>query len=200
MTIREQLEERERKDLSPLACLSAESQGRMQPVEPCPVRTCFQRDTDRIVHSKAFRRLKHKTQVFLQPEGDHYRTRMTHTLEVARVARTIARGLGLQRIYTVGIQNDRVLGVCQNITHYGSCSVGAAEARSDERDIAGSDSAQCLFRGIQRQRAVLSRRERIGHGYIHLLGHHRPDRGRHLQRHKPGAGTHGRLGGQDRCP
>ena len=100
MTIREQLEERERKDLSPLACLSAESRGRIRPVEPCPMRTCFQRDTDRIVHSKAFRRLKHKTQVFLQPEGDHYRTRMTHTLEVARVARTIARGLGLNEDLT----------------------------------------------------------------------------------------------------
>ncbi len=100
MTIRQQLEERERKDLSPFACLSANSQGRRRPVEPCPVRTCFQRDTDRIVHCKAFRRLKHKTQVFLQPEGDHYRTRMTHTLEVARVARTIARGLGLNEDLT----------------------------------------------------------------------------------------------------
>ena len=95
MTIREELEKREEKDLSPLACLSARSRGRQRPEEPCPVRTCFQRDTDRIVHCKAFRRLKHKTQVFLQPQGDHYRTRMTHTLEVARVARTIARGLGL---------------------------------------------------------------------------------------------------------
>ncbi len=100
MTIREQLEERERKDLSPFACLAAESKGRQRPVEPCPVRTCFQRDTDRIVHCKAFRRLKHKTQVFLQPEGDHYRTRMTHTLEVSRVARTIARGLGLNEDLT----------------------------------------------------------------------------------------------------
>lgn len=100
MTIREQLEERERKDLSPFACLSAQSRGRARPAEPCPVRTCFQRDTDRIVHCKAFRRLKRKTQVFLQPEGDHYRTRMTHTLEVARVARTIARGLGLNEDLT----------------------------------------------------------------------------------------------------
>jgi len=100
MTIREQLEERERKDLSEYACLSRNSRGRKIPIEPCQVRTCFQRDTDRIVHSKAFRRLKRKTQVFLQPEGDHYRTRMTHTLEVARVARTIARGLGLNEDLT----------------------------------------------------------------------------------------------------
>ena len=100
MTIREELEQRERKDLSPLACCSADSKGRQRPEEECPIRTCFQRDIDRIVHSKAFRRLKHKTQVFLQPEGDHYRTRMTHTLEVARVARTIARGLGLNEDLT----------------------------------------------------------------------------------------------------
>ncbi len=100
MTIREELELREKKDLLPGACLSSESRGRARAEEPCPVRTCFQRDTDRIVHSKAFRRLKHKTQVFLQPQGDHYRTRMTHTLEVARVARTIARGLGLNEDLT----------------------------------------------------------------------------------------------------
>lgn len=95
MNIREELEAREEKMLSPYACLAKDSQGREQPAEPCPLRTCFQRDIDRVVHCKAFRRLKHKTQVFLRPEGDHYRTRMTHTLEVARVARTIARGLGL---------------------------------------------------------------------------------------------------------
>ena len=100
MTIREELERRGEKDLSPLACRASESRGRQRPEEPCPVRTCFQRDTDRIVHSKAFRRLKHKTQVFLQPQGDHYRTRMTHTLEVVRVARTIARGLGLNEDLT----------------------------------------------------------------------------------------------------
>ncbi len=93
MTVREQLEERERACLAPYACLSANSRGREKPIQPCQVRTCFQRDVDRIVHCKAFRRLKHKTQVFLQPEGDHYRTRMTHTLEVTRIARTMARGL-----------------------------------------------------------------------------------------------------------
>ena len=95
MTLREQTEAMERELLSPFACLSSQSKGRRVPVEPCPTRTCFQRDIDRIVHSKAFRRLKHKTQVFLEPEGDHYRTRMTHTIEVSRIARTIARGLRL---------------------------------------------------------------------------------------------------------
>lgn len=100
MTERERREAQERRFLSPYACLSADSRGRAWPVEPCPVRTCFQRDIDRIVHSKAFRRLMHKTQVFLHPEGDHYRTRMTHTIEVVRIARTLARGLQLNEDLT----------------------------------------------------------------------------------------------------
>ena len=93
MTIREQQEKREREMLAPWATFADSSAGRLREMEPCPYRTCFQRDVDRITHCKAFRRLKHKTQVFLQPEGDHYRTRLTHTLEVARIARTISRAL-----------------------------------------------------------------------------------------------------------
>ncbi len=94
--IRERLEQEEHARLSPYAAFSDRSRGRLRAGETeSPARTCFQRDTDRITHSKAFRRLMHKTQVFLKPEGDHYRTRMTHTLEVARIARTIARGLRL---------------------------------------------------------------------------------------------------------
>ena len=100
MTVRERREALEQQILSPYACRSVDSRGRQRPVEPCPVRTCFQRDIDRIIHSKAFRRLMHKTQVFLQPEGDHYRTRMTHTIEVARIARTLARGLQLHEDLT----------------------------------------------------------------------------------------------------
>ena len=100
MTIREEYEALEGRTLSPYACPAAASRGRARPLAQCPMRTCFQRDIDRIVHSKAFRRLKHKTQVFLQPEGDHYRTRMTHTLEVTRIARTIARGLRLNEDLT----------------------------------------------------------------------------------------------------
>ncbi len=93
--LREQQERREKEYLSPYACLSSESKGRDHPIASCSVRTNFQRDVDKIIHSKAFRRLKHKTQVFLLPENDYYRTRLTHTLEVARIARTIARGLSL---------------------------------------------------------------------------------------------------------
>lgn len=83
------------KYLSPYACKDCDSKGRARPLPSCPLRTEFQRDRDRIIHSKAFRRLKHKTQVFLSPEGDHYRTRLTHTLEVSQIARTIARSLRL---------------------------------------------------------------------------------------------------------
>ena len=95
-TIREQLELAELERLSPKSAKAVQTRGRLRADEPeSSVRTCFQRDTDRIIHSKAFRRLMHKTQVFLKPEGDHYRTRMTHTLEVSRIARTIARALWL---------------------------------------------------------------------------------------------------------
>lgn len=93
MDIRIRQEELERATLSPFAKLSAESAGRARPEESDPIRTAFQRDRDRIVHCKAFRRLKHKTQVFIDPEEDHYRTRLTHTLEVSQIARTIARAL-----------------------------------------------------------------------------------------------------------
>ncbi len=95
MTIREEFEKREKSFMSPFGCLSAESLGRRKPEAPCPIRTAFQVDRDRIVYSNAFRRLKYKTQVFLSPLGDHYRTRLTHTLEVAEIARNIARAMRL---------------------------------------------------------------------------------------------------------
>lgn len=110
MTLREQFQERENAVLSPVACRSAQSRGRVRQEKECDVRTPFQRDVDRIVYSKAFRRLKHKTQVFLQPEGDHYRTRMTHTLEVSRIARTIARALFLNEDLTEAIALGHDLG------------------------------------------------------------------------------------------
>ena len=92
---RQQRELIERSLIGPYGVLSENSRGRLEAEEECVMRTCFQRDIDRITHSKSFRRLKHKTQVFLQPEGDHYRTRLTHTLEVSRLARTVARALQL---------------------------------------------------------------------------------------------------------
>ena len=95
MTIRQSLEQYEKEYLSPYATLSKNSKGRLRPEEQCDIRPVFQRDRDRIIHSKSFRRLKDKTQVFLTPEGDHYRTRLTHTLEVSQNARTIAKALRL---------------------------------------------------------------------------------------------------------
>ena len=93
MIIRERLEQWEREHLSAYAALSEKSKGRLKQEEQCDIRPVFQRDRDRIIHCKAFRRLKDKTQVFLSPEGDHYRTRLTHTLEVSQTARTIAKAL-----------------------------------------------------------------------------------------------------------
>lgn len=110
MNIRQQQEMWERERLSPYASKSADSQGRDREEESCDIRTGYQRDRDRILHSKAFRRLKHKTQVFLAPEGDHYRTRLTHTLEVAQIARTIARALRLNEDLTEAIALGHDLG------------------------------------------------------------------------------------------
>jgi len=110
-TIREQLEEQERKTLSPHACLSSRSRGRLfGEQDPCCLRTVFQRDRDRIIHSKTFRRLKHKTQVFLAPAGDHYRTRLTHVLEVSQIARTMAACLRLNEYLTEAIALGHDLG------------------------------------------------------------------------------------------
>ncbi len=110
VSIREEREALERQTLSPFAFRSEASEGRLHPLAPCKIRTCFQRDVDRITHAKAFRRLVHKTQVFLQPEGDHYRTRMTHTLEVTRIARTISRALRLNEDLTEAIAMGHDLG------------------------------------------------------------------------------------------
>ena len=110
MTIRETLEQEEFSRLAPWAAKAAETKGRIRQEEENEVRTCYQRDVDRIVYSKSFRRLKHKTQVFLQPEGDHYRTRLTHTLEVMRISRTIARALRLNEDLTEAIAYGHDLG------------------------------------------------------------------------------------------
>ena len=110
MNIREEQEKREHLIFSPYASFSDESRGRDRDEEPCPMRTIYQRDRDRIIHCKAFRRLKHKTQAFLAPEGDHYRTRLTHTLEVAQIARSIARALNLNEDLTEAIALGHDLG------------------------------------------------------------------------------------------
>lgn len=110
MNTRELLEEQEYKILKPYASFSRETRGRDRDEEPCDMRPAYQRDRDRIIHCKSFRRLKHKTQVFLAPAGDHYRTRLTHTLEVAQIARTIAKSLGLNQDLTEAIALGHDLG------------------------------------------------------------------------------------------
>ena len=110
MNIRETTEQWEREYLSPYASLSRDTKGRERQEPLCDIRPEYQRDRDRILHSKAFRRMKHKTQVFLDPEGDHYRTRLTHTLEVSQIARTIAKSLRLNESLTEAIALGHDLG------------------------------------------------------------------------------------------
>lgn len=118
--IRENLEQREFDILSDFATKSRNSRGRKEHEDECSIRTCFQRDRDRILHSKAFRRLKHKTQVFLSPFDDHFRTRLTHTLEVSQIARTISRSLNLNEDLTEAIALGHDLGH----TPFGHCGEG----------------------------------------------------------------------------
>ena len=110
VSFREVWEKQEREWLAPWACAAADSRGRERPETPCPIRTAFQRDRDRIIHSKSFRRLKHKTQVLSLPESDHTRTRLTHTLEVSQIARTISRALRLNEDLTEAIALAHDLG------------------------------------------------------------------------------------------
>ena len=122
-TIRYRLEQREIDNLSEYATKSRFSKGRKKPIEECSLRTCFQRDRDRILHSKAFRRLKHKTQVFLSPFDDHFRTRLTHTLEVSQIGRTIARALDLNEDLVEAISLGHDLGH----TPFGHCGEGVLD-------------------------------------------------------------------------
>ena len=146
--IREQREALERSIIGPYGLLSADSRGRSVPESEDDIRTCFQRDVDRITHAKAFRRLRHKTQVFLSPEGDHYRTRLTHTLEVSRVARTIARALALNEDLTEAISLGHDLGH----TPFGHAGERAL------REIAGS------FNHYEQSLRVVDKLEKDGRG------------------------------------
>ena len=163
-TIRERLEREERERLAPEAALACRTRGRLRPGEAeSDVRTCYQRDTDRIVHSKAFRRLMHKTQVFLNPEGDHYRTRMTHTLEVSRIARTIARALRLNE----DLVEAQSLGHDLGHTPFGHAG-----------EVALSDVMGVPFRHNEQSLRVVDRLEKDGDGLnltyetrMGILGH-----------------------------
>ncbi len=149
MVPRERIENTERQILSPLAALSAESKGREIYEKPCDFRTDFQRDRDRVLHCKAFRRLRHKTQVFLAPEGDHYRTRLTHTLEVSQIARTVARALQLNEDLTEAIALAHDLG---------HTPFGHAGERALNRCMDGG------FRHYEQSVRVMQRLEKEGQG------------------------------------
>ena len=142
MTSREVWEAMERQILAPYASKSSESRGRNVPESPCPIRTCYQRDRDRIIHCKAFRRLKYKTQVLLLPEGDHYRTRLTHTLEVAQIARTISRALRLNEDLTEAIALGHDLGH----TPFGHMGEEALDVLARENGLKGFHHARQSLR------------------------------------------------------
>lgn len=142
-------EENEKKILCDRACLSVNSKGRAVKEEECSVRTCFQRDRDRIIHCQSFRRLKHKTQVFLSPSGDHYRTRLTHTLEVSQIARTIARALQLNEDLTEAVALGHDLGH----TPFG---------HAGERAL--NSLCSCGFRHYEQSVRVVERIEKGGRG------------------------------------
>jgi dGTPase len=149
LSIRRFLEEQEKRVLSPFATFSADSRGRARPEPACEIRPAFMRDRDRIIHSKAFRRLKHKTQVFLAPKGDHYRTRMTHTLEVSQISRTLAVAMKLNENLTEAIALAHDLGH----TPFGH----AGERRLNELLSGG-------FAHVQQSARVVEALERDGRG------------------------------------
>lgn len=149
MTVRERLEQNEKLILSEKACLSVNTKGRVITDEKCSLRTEFQRDRDRIIHSNSFRRLKHKTQVFLSPEGDHYRTRLTHTLEVSQIARTIANGLLLNGDLTEAVALGHDLG---------HTPFGHAGERALDKVVPGG------FRHYEQSLRVVERLEKNGKG------------------------------------
>lgn len=149
--VRLMIERREAESLSPYAMKSAESAGRPEAEEPDPVRTCFQRDRDRVLHSKPFRRLKHKTQVFLDPVGDHYRTRLTHSLEVAQVARTIGRALRLNEDLIEAI----ALGHDVGHTPFGHAGESALDECLTERFLGNTQGIPSRFRHYEQSLRVV---------------------------------------------
>ncbi len=160
MTIRERTEQWEAERLSPRACLAAHSRGREREEAPCDTRTCFQRDRDRIIHCKAFRRLQGKTQVYIAPEGDHFRTRLTHTLEVAQVARTLARCLCLNEDLTEAIALGHDLGHTP-FGHIGERSLSELMAEGFRHNVQSRRVVERLERGGQGLNLTLEVRDGI---------------------------------------
>lgn len=157
---RQARESMEHANLSPVAAFSDQTRGRLRPIEEDPYRTAFQRDRDRILHSKSFRRLSHKTQVFLSPEGDHFRTRLTHTLEVSQIARSIGRGLALNEDLIEAIALGHDLGHTP-FGHTGEASLCRAIARRRGLDPACSEG---LFEHSEQSVRVVEFLEHEGEG------------------------------------
>ncbi|MBQ9059034.1 MAG: deoxyguanosinetriphosphate triphosphohydrolase [Atopobiaceae bacterium] len=159
---RRDIEQREHTSLSPLASFAEQSAGRLHKETPDSSRTCFQQDRDRILHSKSFRRLAHKTQVFLAPEGDHYRTRLIHTLEVCQISRTVARGLGLNEDLTEAIALGHDLGHTP-FGHAGEDALSREMARYRGID-ESTDEARSIFRHNEQGVRIVELLERDGQG------------------------------------
>ncbi len=155
--VRESIEERERNFLSPRAALASESRGRVVSEEPDPVRTCFQRDRDRILHSKSFRRLKRKTQVFIDPKGDHFRTRLTHSLEVAQISRTIGRALQLNEDLIEAI----ALGHDVGHTPFGHAGEAALDEALAQLRAQGQAGVSERFRHFEQSLRIVDELERL---------------------------------------
>src|SRR5213596_4067050 len=173
--------EHEEQWLSPLAVRSYETRGREAPEEECRLRTPFQRDRDRIVHSKAFRRLRHKTQVFVDPEGDHYRTRLTHTLETTGIARTVARALGLNEDLTEAI------GLGHDLGHPPFGHIGEEVLDACLKERFGQD-----FNHYEHSLRIVEELERDGAG-LNLTEQVRDGIARHSSRTPPPATLEGRI-------
>jgi len=162
----------ERQMLSPLASLAKQSKGRVRAEPECEIRTCYQRDVDRIIHCKSFRRLKDKTQVFLRPEGDHYRTRLTHTLEVARIGRTIARGLRLNEDLTEAIALAHDLGH----TPFGHAGERALdEILRDEGGFKHNRQSLRVVEKLERDGQGLNLTHEVKNGILYHTGSTKPD-------------------------
>ena len=169
---REERHELERLMLSPSASFAERSKGRGRDEQECRIRTCFQRDIDRITHSNSFRRLKHKTQVFLQPEGDHYRTRLTHTLEVARIGRTVARALRLNEDLTEAIALGHDLGHTP-FGHAGERALG--EILSEEGGFRHNEQSLRVVDALENEGRGLNLTHEVKNGIICHTGVTKPD-------------------------
>ena len=172
MTARERRQELEQVMLSEKAACASKSKGRLREERECEIRTCFQRDIDRITHSKSFRRLKHKTQVFLHPEGDHYRTRLTHTLEVARIARTMSRALMLNEDLTEAIALGHDLGH----TPFGHAGERAlSEIMKDNGGFLHNEQSLRVVDAIEKEGLGLNLTAEVRDGIVHHTGKTLPD-------------------------